>query len=32
MLKLGCFKLFKANYCISDMPQCIDMQFFAQQW
>ena len=29
MLKIGCFK---QNYCISDMPQCINMQFFAQQW
>ena len=29
MLKIG---LFKQNYCISDMPQGIPMQFFAQQW
>ena len=29
MLKIGCFK---QNYCISDMPQGIPMQFFAQQW
>ena len=28
MLKFGCFK---QNYCISGMPQCIPMQFFAQQ-
>ena len=25
MLKIGCFK---QNYCISDMPQGIPMQFF----
>ena len=29
MLKIGCFK---QNYCISDMPKEIAMQFFAQQW
>ena len=29
MLKIGGFK---QNYCISDMPQVIPMQFFAQQW
>ena len=29
MLKIGCFK---QNYCISGMPQCIPMQFLAQQW
>ena len=29
MLKIGCFK---QNYCISDMPQGIPMQFFAEQW
>ena len=29
MLKIGCFK---QNHCISDMPQGIPMQFFAQQW
>ena len=29
MLKIGCFK---QNYCISGMPQGIQMQFFAQQY
>ena len=29
MLKIGCFK---QNYCISGMPQGINMQFFAQNW
>ena len=29
ILKIGCFK---QNYCISDMPKEIPMQFFAQQW
>ena len=29
MLKIGCLK---QNYCISGMPQGINMQFFAQQW
>ena len=29
MLKIGCFK---QNYCISVMPQGVNMQFFAQQW
>ena len=29
MLKIGCLK---QNYWISGMPQCIPMQFFAQQW
>ena len=29
MLKIGCFK---QNYCISGMPQGIQMQIFAQQW
>ena len=29
MLKIGCLK---QNYCISDMPQGIPMQFVAQQW
>ena len=29
MLKIGCFK---QNYCISTMPQGINMQFFAQNW
>ena len=28
MLKIGCFK---QNYCISGMPQGINMQFYAQQ-
>ena len=29
MLKIFCFK---QNYCISDMPQGIPIQFLAQQW
>ena len=29
MLKIGCFK---QNYCISGMPEGINMQFFAQNW
>ena len=29
MLKISCFM---QNQCISGMPQCIHMQFFAQQW
>ena len=29
MLKIGCFK---QNYCISGMPQGINMQFFTQNW
>ena len=29
MLKIGCFK---QNYCISGMPQGINMQFLPQQW
>ena len=29
MLKIDCFK---QNYCISDMPKGILIQFFAQQW
>ena len=29
MLKIGCLR---QNYCISDMPQGIPMQFVAQQW
>ena len=29
MLKITCFM---QNQCISGMPQCITMQFFAQQW
>ena len=29
MLKIGCFK---QNYCISGMPQGINMQFCAQNW
>ena len=27
MLKIGCFKLFNQNYCISGMPKVIPMQF-----
>ena len=29
MLKIGCLK---QNYCISGMPQGINMKFFAQNW
>ena len=29
MLKIGCFK---QNYCISGMPQGINMQYFTQNW
>ena len=31
-LKYAVLSCFKQNYCISGMPQCIHMQFFAQQW
>ena len=32
MLKILKIGYFKKNYCISDMPKGILMQFFAQQW
>ena len=31
-LKQSVLICFKQNYCISGMPECIPMQYFAQQW